>query len=498
VTQRLRGLLAATLLAASCTGSSPATTQAPAAPSSVVQQTTTTTADTAVDVPVAARSVGDEVLPGIGNLGYDVDHYTLELEYDPDTDELSAVVAIEATATDTISSLSLDFTGFTVTEVTIDGVPARFTTASAKLLIGSGAPVPAGEGFTVTVAYTGTPQPARSAAFEDPIGWFNTDQGAHVLAEPDVSHTWFPVNDHPSDRAGYTFVLTVPDPFFAAASGTLVSTTAGDGWTTYVWESADAMAPYLATVVVGEYVMVDDTASTDRSGVRVRNVMTSEMAAGPPDALSRQGEMIGFFSDLFGSYPYDEYGIAIVDGAGFGAMETTTLSVFGDTFVTARGRIGSVGLFELVLVHELAHHWFGNHVGLRRWKDIWLNEGFATYAEWLWLEDVEGRAFLDEGIERERRELVEAGVVAPGDPSADRLFGEASYRAGAMVLHALRLTVGDDAFFTTMRRYVDRFGGLTATTDDFIAVAEEVSGRSLGDLFVPWLYGTTLPEFPAP
>jgi aminopeptidase N len=161
------------------------------------------------------------------------------------------------------------------------------------------------------------------------------------------------------------------------------------------------------------------------------------------------------------------------------------LSVFGRGAVT-----------ELIVVHELAHQWFGDHVSPARWQDIWLNEGFASYAEWLWIEETQGQAALAVGLTNERSFFASRDLPAPGLPPSDDLFNASVYRIGAMTLHALRLTIGDDAFFDTLRTYVARFGGGNASTDDFVAVAEEISGRQLDALFDAWLYGDTVPEFP--
>ena len=194
--------------------------------------------------------------------------------------------------------------------------------------------------------------------------------------------------------------------------------------------------------------------------------------------------MIAFFSELFGPYPFDAYGIVVVDDFP-GALENQTLSLFGRNAVN-----------EIIVVHELAHQWFGNHVSPAQWRDIWLNEGFASYAEWLWIEATQGIEALAVGITDERAFFASQGFPPPGAPPSTDLFNASVYRIGAMTLHALRLTIGDADFFETLRTYVARFGGGSATTDDFIGVAEEVSGVELDDLFEAWLYGDTVPRFP--
>lgn len=479
------GSTAETTTTAPPTTAAPATTAAPTttAPPSTTEQPPRETIDTG-PVAAVADGIGDPYYPELGNTGYDVDHYTLELEFDPDTDTLTGLVTIEATATQDLPSLNLDFIGFTISELIVDGVPAEFGRSEQELTIRPLNPIAGGEAFTVSVSYEGTPRPLDSAAISFGVGWSTSPSGQrYVVAEPDGARSWFPANDHPLDKATFTFLVTVPDPLLAAANGILVDTDTDQGRTTYVWEMDDLMAPYLATVVIGEYNIVEDLESSALSGVRIRNVLPDDQIPTPPPVL-RQGEMIEFFSELFGPFPFETYGIAVVDGFP-AALENQTLSIFGDRLVT-----------EPVLVHELAHQWFGDYVSTARWQDIWLNEGFASYAEWLWLEHTLGTEALAVGLTGERERFAAANFPPPGLPPSDDLFNASVYRIGAMTLHALRLTVGDDAFFTTLRTYVDRFGGATASTEDFIAVAQEVSGQDLGALFDAWLYGAAVPEFP--
>jgi aminopeptidase N len=436
-------------------------------------------------VKAVAEGIGDAFYPALGNPGYDVDHYTIELAFDPDTDVLSGLTTISALATNPFDQFNLDFIGYDIVELMVDDAPAEYARTDEELTIRPAAYVNGGEDFTVAVRYEGVPQSHPTPALPLEVGWTTSPSGQrYVFAEPDGARTWFPVNDHPLDKATYTFRVTVPDPLFAAANGVLVDTIADSGRSTYVWEMTDKMASYLATVVIGDYAVVDDERSTTVAGIPVRNVLPPDLRDPIPAGLLDQGEMIGFFTELFGPYPFDAYGIVVVDDFP-GALETQTLSLFGRNAVN-----------EIVVVHELAHQWFGNHVSPAQWGDIWLNEGFASYAEWLWIEATQGVEALAVGITDERRFFAAQGFPPPGSPPPTDLFNASVYRLGAMTLHALRLTIGDTDFFETLRTYVRRFGGGTATTDDFIAVAEEVSGIQLDDLFAGWLYGETVPEFP--
>jgi aminopeptidase N len=492
-------LISVALLAAACSDAATTTTTLPTQRESIPPATTTTSttapARTTVAPPLAttdegpveavADGIGDTYYPALGNTGYDVEHYTIELAFDPDTDEVSGLTTISALATKPFDRFNLDFIGYDIVELTVDDAPAEYARTDEELTIRPRARVSGGERFTVAVRYEGVPQRYPTPALPIEVGWTTSPSGQrYVFAEPDGARTWFPVNDHPIDKATYTIRVTVPDPLFAAANGVLVDTIADAGRSTYVWEMTDKMASYLATVIIGDYTIVRDEASTSLAGVPVRNVLPPDLRDPVPAPVLAQGEMIEFFTEIFGPYPFDAYGIVVVDDFP-GALETQTLSLFG------RGAVD-----EAVVVHELAHQWFGNHVSPARWSDIWLNEGFASYAEWLWIEATQGVEALAVGITDERGFFAAQGFPPPGAPPPTNLFNASVYRVGAMTLHALRLTVGDADFFATLQTYVRRYGGGAATTDDFIAVAEEVSKIELDDLFDEWLYGETVPEFP--
>jgi aminopeptidase N len=395
---------------------------------------------------------------------------------------VQATAVISATATQNLSRYNLDLLG-----LTIDRVDAPFTRDGGELIITPIQAIASGSTFTTTVAYHGSPEPRSTKAVPIAVGWIATGDGSFVLNEPEGASTWYPVNDHPSDKATYTFHVTVPDGVTAVANGNLVSQTpTGDGHTTWTYDATAPIASYLTQLAIGDYRVTNEPGP---DGVTIRNVFASQVAGDATIDFSRTAEMLQLFATDFGPFPFDVYGALVVDEASQFALETQTLSIFDSSFVD-----GSVN-GDHVMAHELAHQWFGDSVTPASWKDIWLNEGFATYAEWLWQEHVGGVAVADMA-NRVHGQVTSSTL--PGDPGVEHLFDvDAVYQRGALTLQALRLTVGDEAFFTILRTYASRFAGRNVATPDFVAVAGEVAKRDLHDLFDAWLYREALPALPS-
>jgi aminopeptidase N len=486
--RRFATFVALGLLAAACTASSEQDTTDPeASPSSSVAPTTTTsTTTTTLPTFVAgAAGIGDDYYTSLGNGGYDVEHYHLDITY-ADDGTVDASVAITATATDNLESFNLDFTGWQIDRLELNDDTPEYVRDGEELIVGP-VEILAGESFEAVLEYSGTPGPIVSSAIPFGIGWQTGPEGEQfVAAEPDAAHSWFPSNDHPLDKSTFTFAITVPNRLSAAANGELVDVVEGSTTTTYHWAMTDPMAPYLATIVMGDgWTLIEDPVSSEAAGFPVANFLPPDLAADPPAALSNTGEMVRVLERAFGPYPFDRYGIAVVGGFP-AALENQTLSVFGRTMVEAP-------YFEYVLVHELAHQWFGDSVSVGEWSDIWLNEGFATYAELLWVEELYGPGAYQEEVANRIQAAEVAGYGPPGTPAPDDLFNGSVYQRGSFVLVALRDEVGDDLFFETLRTYAQRFSNGNATTEDFISLAEEVAGRDLGDLFSTWLYDEQIP-----
>lgn len=642
------------------------------------------------DFQPGADGAGDPYFPLDGNGGYDVKHYGLDVTYDPATDVLTGVATISAKATQNLSTFNLDFEGLTVRSIKVEGRSAEWTRNGGELTVVPRRGLEKRHDFTVVVRYDGIP-----ATIEDPqlgpSGFFHTDDGAMVIGQPDVAATWFPVNDHPIDKASYTFNITVPADLQVVANGVLKGEHERHGWKTWTWDAREPMASYLATMAIGKFdvhayrdngikfwdaidpdlfvrtaprtgdqmaisqvanltykrlahpitvpaggaqlsfwvdrdtefpwdfafveahtVGLDDwttleelnghtsqdtgnpcpfwldlypflthyetddgaggcapagtsgnwwaaTGASDgyeqwafdlsayagsdvevsisyasddivqRLGLFVDDVVVSTgqgstsfendgdtmdgwtvpgapegsvpnendwivgtTADGPATlgdiaqgSFNRESEILDFLASNFGPYPFSSSGGIVddIDGVGF-ALETQTRPVYSKDF------FGDSISGDAVVVHELAHQWYGDSLAVEAWQHIWLNEGFATYAEWLWSEHE------DLGTAQENFDFFynvfpadsPFWTVTIGDPGPDNLFDFSVYARGGMTLHQLRLRVGDDTFFKILRRWASSQAGGNVTTDEFIKLAERLSGQDLDDLFQTWLF----------
>lgn len=427
-----------------------------------------------------AAGAGDPYFPLAGNGGTDVLHYDLDLDYTPPAPDpapleghLDGVATIDLVATEDLEQFNLDLRGLTASDVTVDGKPMRFEQTENELVITPRPKLKAGHEAQVVVTYGGTtirPTDIEGALY----GWVTTRDGAMVVSEPDGSATWFPVNDHPTDKSSYTFEITVPEGLVAVANGLPAGSSTADGTTTWLWDAPDPMAAYLATASIGDYVVDEYVAA---NGTPIFDAVDPARLGAPSADLALTSDMLVFFEGLYGPYPFNSYG-AIVDDDSVGyALETQTRSFF-----SRNAREGTIA-------HELAHQWMGDHVSPERWADIWLNEGWATYSEWMWSEHRGGDSAavsFDDVMSIPADDEFWELVVA--DPQPLGLFAGPVYDRGAATLHALRVKIGDDAFFELAQTWVERFGGGTASTQDFAALAEEVSGQDLEAFFDVWVY----------
>jgi aminopeptidase N len=311
-----------------------------------------------------------------------------------------------------------------------------------------------------------------------------------VTSEPYGAAFWYPVNDHPKDKATYSFSITVPEPYVVATNGELIEVINENGMLTYKSVLNDRMASYLVTVHTGNFTL-DETRQEGQVPVRCYFASRHFDTARP--IFEDTSEMITFYEGIIGEYPFDVYGSVVLDFDLLFALETQTLTTYGTRILEDSVRT------DITLAHELVHEWFGNSVSLARWQDIWLNEGFATYLSLMWAAELYGDNVTQSLLNEWYYRISDPGFLntapdAVGDPTPENLFHEAVYLRGALTLHALRQQVDDEVFFEIIRTYFQRFKDSNATVEAFIAVANEVSGEDLSDLFDAWLYQKAVPQ----
>ena len=334
----------------------------------------------------------------------------------------------------------------------------------------------------IVVAYAGKPGPVTDPDGSSE-GWMPTTDGIVALGEPQGSPAWFPANDHPTDKATFELTMTVPKGWTVVSNGEPDQPRTDNGATTFRWHEDDPMATYLATVAIGHFKLQTSRTS---SGLPVVNAVDPSLAADAKASVARIPEMVDWLSTIFGQYPFSSTGAIVVDAPAVGyALETQTRPVF--TWAPD----------DTTVVHELAHQWVGDSVSLSSWPDIWLNEGFAAYTEWLWSEHEGG-----DSADKIFRHLYNS--TPKGDPlwaeppaalpNAAELFSDSSYTRGAMTLQALRLAVGDATFFKILKTWTTTHRDGNVATKDFIKLSEQLSHKDLKPLFNAWLYTPKKPS----
>jgi aminopeptidase N len=424
---------------------------------------------------VSAARVSEPFFPAAGSRAYDALHYGAVISYQRRGGSIRVQERMLARAKAPLHSLSLDLYGLRVGGVWVSGSRAKFERGGGKLRVRVPEEIEPGEPFTVELSYGGRPR-----LHIDPggggEGWQRTDDGALAVGEPLGTATWLACNNLPADKATFTFAVLVPRPLVAVSNGRLLRVGERRSRRLYRWEEMQPMSPYLATVAISRGRLV----KSEVAGLPAWTLVDPRMERAAREVRGDLPEVLRFESRLFGGYPFDATG-AILDFApylGF-ALETQTRPIY--TFNPGRS----------ILVHEMAHQWFGDSVGLERWPDIWLNEGFATWTQWYFSEQHGGpsAARIFRGWLREPADAVEVWDPPPGRPGTPRnLFAGSVYRRGAMALQALREKIGTEAMLRVLRTWATdhRYGN--ATTSEFIDLSEQVAGRSLDGLFQRWLY----------
>ncbi|MEO3782500.1 M1 family metallopeptidase [Actinocorallia sp. B10E7] len=444
-------------------------------------------ADAAVDYRPGSAGAGDPYFPKMGNGGYDVRHYGLRLEYAPAAKHLTGTATITAIALQNLSRFNLDLHGLTVQSVRVGGKAAKWKRSGfQELTVTPAKGLRLGERFTVTVRYSGHPDKIA----DQPLGtsgWITTSDGAVALNQPFGAASWFPVNDTPKDKATYTFAVTVPKNLTALANGDFVSRKVKGGKAVHRWRMRQPMSSELSMVAIGDYEVL----RTRSGGLQSVTAFDSALAASKKQLQTydkKTRTVLKWQSKLFGPYPFTSTG-GIVDKLDVGYSLETQARPVHDWNTSGQNPPDDL------VVHELAHQWFGDSVTPAKWRDIWLNEGFATYTEWLWSERNGERT-----AEQRFRGAYSAGPGADvwkgvlGDPGRDHIFDNLVYQRGAMTVHALRKELGDDVFFRLVRAWLASYRGKTVSTRQFHAFAEKFSGKQLDALFKKWVYTAGKPQ----
>jgi len=434
--------------------------------------------------------VRDPYFPKAGNGGYDVTHYDLTLAYEPGDHHLPGTAVITARATKDLSAFDLDLKGLDVVGVTVEGRAARFSRAGQELTVRPHDELDKGETFSATVRYSGTPVTLTDADGAKE-GWLRTADGALALGEPAGSMAWFPGNHHPSDKAAYDISVTVPKDVRAVSNGELKSETVTGGRRTSRWHTAEPMASYVATLAIGRY---DITHPTIKGGLPAYVAVDPTQAKASRAVLAKLPEVMEWAETNFGPYPFSSTG-AIVDrpnDIGYD-LETQNRPVF-------RGAPDIE-----TLVHEIAHQWYGDSVTPKTWRDMWLNESFATYAEWLWQEDNDGETAQEifDALYRgdyydDPEDNKAIWAFPPAKPSdAAHISEPPVYDRGAMVLHKIRQTVGDDTFYDIIQGWAAAHRHGNADTAAFTAYVEKKApDKDFDGIWKDWLYGDGKPAHP--
>ena len=435
-------------------------------------------------LPRPAVADADPYLPGRPDTGFTVRSYDLDLDYRVSTNRLDAVAVVTVTATRPLDEVRLELVGLRVGDVRVDGArPARWRQHPRHLTVRLAAPLPAGATATVRVAYQGQPRPLVGRWGD--VGWEELTDGVIVAGQPDGAPSWFPCHDSPGDKAAFRVAVSAEAPYTVVATGELTQRTVHAGRTRWVYEQPAPTAPYLAGVQVGRYDEIVLTTDPVPQRVFVPRPLLARARAD----LARQPQMMTLFCELFGPYPFAGYTVVVTADDLEVPLEAQAMSTFGANHVDGRGT------WERLVAHELAHQWFGNSLTVATWRDIWLHEGFACYAEWLWSAASGGPSADDLARASHARHARLPQDLDVADPGPDRMFDDRLYQRGALALHALRLDIGEEAFARLLRTWAASFRHGTVDTARFAACASAVAGRPVDALLTSWL-APRLPAWP--
>ena len=432
---------------------------------------------------VGSAGVGDSFYPLLGNGGYDVIHYDIALDVDLATNTIDATTTLTAVAAQDLASFNLDLSGLEVEAVDVDGEIATFSREGSEMTVRPPAIIREGDRFSVSVVYSGTPEPIADPGVPfERIGWRWTEGVIYTINEPSGAMSWFPGNNHPSDKATFVFRITVPTGTTAAATGVLEGEVAEADRTTVTWRMDDPMATYLAAVYVGDF---ERRESVGPNGLLIRHYLPPDIDPASAEALYITADVIRYYERILGPYPFDAYGAIVMPfDLGF-ALENQTLSIHGTD-----------SLAPYTVAHEIMHQWFGNSATLDDWSDIWLLEGFATYLPLMY--GAEAHGIDPQPGMTELYNMVRAVSAPPpkGIEHHDLFDFPAVYARGALVLHALRTEVGEATFLDILRTHYEATAGSTTNTESFLEVVQELAGDAALEVARSWLFDTDVPDAP--
>ncbi|MBE1576741.1 M1 family metallopeptidase [Amycolatopsis roodepoortensis] len=426
-----------------------------------------------------ADGAGDSYYPQDGNGGYDVADYNLKIGYEPATRQLTGHQTITGRTTQALSSFNLDLRGLTVDSVKVNGRKATFTrTGDHELVITPARSLRNHERFTAEVAYHGVPQPIEDPALGE-NGWqYAKSGGAFVAGEPKSATTWYPVNDTPRDKATFHLAVTVPSEWGVISNGRERGKFASGDNTTYVWAEETPAVPYMTTVAIDKWEF-ERTKLSD--GTPVVNAYAPGTPESTKQAEARLPEIIDFLSSKFGRYPVDAAGgIFLAEPIGF-SLETLSRPIYS-------GAAGNVP----TIVHENAHQWWGDSVAVDKWKDVCLNECFASYAEWLWSEAKSGQDLKARYLTAVQKatDRFWAGKLYDMGPGNEFTY---VYSKGPVALHALKNYIGTAPFDRILKTWPAIHRDGNASLPEFQKFAERVAHKNLQGFFDAWFYGNTKP-----
>ncbi|MFH9332191.1 M1 family metallopeptidase [Streptomyces althioticus] len=441
-----------------------------------------------------ARSAGDRLFAYLGNGGYDVESYDVAYDYVADRSLMNSHVRIKAVARQDLSELSLDSAGQRIKVVKINGVRARYEKQNEKLVIEPRSPLPKDKPFTVEIDFVADrtaapPSPATPGQQRSISGWWDHgSDGFALLGQPDRAHLFFPMNDHPGDKARVTFRITTPKDMTAVANGTLVSRTSHGDRSTWVYATRDPIPTHVVQAAVGQF---KEFRGTGPHGLPLRSFVTRESAVSAAPQVDLAAQHLTWVEEQIGSpFPYETYGVLGVDEYG-AALETATVSTYSaDPGLSPR---------EVpTMIHELVHQYFGDAVSPETWDDMWISEGHATFYTFVYQDErkaVPMRDSMERAYEYDMENRSLSGPPGRLVNAADVLG--ATNAPGALMLYGLRQQLGPEVFRSIERTFVERYRHKNATTQDYIDVVNEISGRDFTRYIDEWIYGSKTPPMPS-